>query len=249
MQLKTLIIAILMGASTISFVPQIRAAQTPEGPHLVTSGTSCVEAMPDMATLSIQVTILAKEATAAKKQVDARIVHYFDFLRKNGIDKKEIDTANIEIHPEYDYPKNEEKVFKGYRASRQIRVTVHQLSKINELLDGALKVGLNEIRDIKLGVSDPSLYREQARKKAVENAMTQAESLTKEFKVRLGPVYSIRYHVNDDQRMPVRLMMAQSRSLGAGGGNNEINETYGTQTIYFNDQVDVVFYLQTKGSE
>jgi uncharacterized protein len=248
MQLKTLMIAILMGIGTVSFVPQIEAAQIPEGPHLVTSGSGCVTAMPDMATLSIQVSRLENEATAAKKQVDARVVHYFDFLRKNGIDSKDIHAANIQTHPEYDYPKDEEKRFKGYRASRQLQVTVHQLSKVNELLDGALKLGLNEIRDVKLGVSNSNRYQEQARKQAVANAITQAESLTKDFKIRLGPVYSIRYHAKDEQRMPIRLMMSQ-RSQGAGEANDAINQTYGAQTIYFNDQVEVVFYLQTKGTE
>ncbi|WP_163447101.1 SIMPL domain-containing protein, partial [Escherichia coli] len=77
---------------------------------------------------------------------------------------------------EYDYLKTGESVLKGYRAVRQVQVTLRQLDKLNELLDGALKSGLNEIRAVELGVAKPDVYREQARQKAIENATQQAES-------------------------------------------------------------------------
>lgn len=48
---------------------------------------------------------------------------------------------------------------------RQVQVTLRQLDKLNDLLDGALKSGLNEIRAVELGVASPETYREQARKK------------------------------------------------------------------------------------
>lgn len=49
---------------------------------------------------------------------------------------------------------------------RQVQVTLRQLDKLNDLLDGALKSGLNEIRAVELGVASPETYREQARKKS-----------------------------------------------------------------------------------
>ncbi|CNI07960.1 oxidative stress defense protein [Yersinia pekkanenii] len=244
MKLKTLALAAMMGLGTLPLALHVQAAEVPEGPHVVTSGTASVDATPDIATIAIEVSVSAKDAADAKKQADTRVAQYFDFLRKSGIDKKDINAANIRTQPEYDYQKTGEAVLKGYRAVRQVQVTLRQLDKLNELLDGALKSGLNEIRAVELGVANPENYREQARKKAIENAISQAGSLADGFNVKLGPVYSIRYHVANYQPMPVARMFKSAEAAPA----NDAAQTYEQQTIHFDDQVDVVFELQTRAS-
>jgi hypothetical protein len=223
----------------------LQAAEVPEGPHVVTSGTASVDATPDIATLAIEVSVSSKDAAQAKKQVDERVAQYFDFLQKNNIEKKDISAANLRTQPEYDYLKTGESVLKGYRAVRQVQVTLRQLDKLNELLDGALKSGLNEIRAVELGVAKPDVYREQARQKAIENATQQAESLAKGFNAKLGPVYSIRYRVANYQPMPVARMY---KAAGAAA-ENDAAQTYEQQSIHFDDQVDVVFELQRNAAQ
>ncbi|AKE08924.1 hypothetical protein XJ20_03040 [Serratia liquefaciens] len=230
--------AAMIGLGTLPLA--LQAAEVPEGPHVVTSGTSSVDATPDIATLAIEVSVSSKDAAQAKKQVDERVAQYFDFLQKNNIEKKDISAANLRTQPEYDYLKTGESVLKGYRAVRQVQVTLRQLDKLNELLDGALKSGLNEIRAVELGVAKPDVYREQARQKAIENATQQAASLAKGFNAKLGPVYSIRYHVANYQPMPVARMY---KSAGAAA-ESDVAQTYEQQSIHFDDQVDVVFELQ-----
>ncbi|AKA38193.1 oxidative stress defense protein [Yersinia ruckeri] len=237
MKFKTLALAAMMGFGTLPLV--LQAAELPEGPHVITSGTASVDATPDIATLAIEVSVSAKDAAEAKKQVDARVAQYFDFLKKNGIDKKDINAANLRTQPEYDYKKTGEAVLKGYRAVRQVQVTLRQLDKLNELLDGALKSGLNEIRAVELGVANPETYREQARKKAIDNAIAQAGSLAQGFNTTLGPVYSIRYRVANYQPMPIARMYKSPEA----GRQNDAAQTYEQQTIHFDDQVDVVFQL------
>ncbi|MCX2622756.1 SIMPL domain-containing protein, partial [Klebsiella pneumoniae] len=48
-----------------------------------------------------------------------------------------------------------------------------QLDKLNGLLDGALKAGLNEIRSVSLGVAQPDAYKDKARKAAIDDAVHQ----------------------------------------------------------------------------
>ncbi len=231
----------IIGLGGLPLALPTNAAEMPEGPHIVISSTGSVDATPDIATIAIEVSASVKDATEAKKQVDTRVAQYFDFLRKNGIEKKDINAANLGTQPEYDYPKTGTTVLKGYRAVRQVQVTVRQLDKVNELLDGALKFGLNEIRDIKLGVANPNTYRAEARKKAIENAISQASSLAKGFKAKLGPVYSIQYNMtNNDQPMPVVRMY---KSAEASSPSNPA-KTYEQETIHFDDRVDVVFELR-----
>ncbi|CAI0860578.1 oxidative stress defense protein [Serratia proteamaculans] len=243
MKLKALAMAAMVGLGTLPLA--LQAAEVPEGPHVVTSGTSSVDATPDIATLAIEVSVSSKDAAQAKKQVDERVAQYFDFLQKNNIEKKDISAANLRTQPEYDYLKTGESVLKGYRAVRQVQVTLRQLDKLNGLLDGALKSGLNEIRAVELGVAKPDVYREQARQKAIENATQQAASLAKGFNAKLGPVYSIRYHVANYQPMPVARMY---KSAGAAA-ESDAAQTYEQQSIHFDDQVDVVFELQRNAAQ
>lgn len=238
MKVKALLLTTLLGLGT--FTAQAQAAELPAGPHVVTSGTASVEATPDIATLSIEVSISSKDAADAKKQVDARVAQYFDFLNKNGIENKDIDAANLRTQPEYDFLKTGESVLKGYRAVRQVQVTLRQLDKLNELLDGALKSGLNEIRSVELGVANPDAFRDQARNKAIANATAQARSLAEGFNATLGPIFSIRYHVANYQPVPVARMFKTNDAMA----QTDAAQTYVQQTIHFDDQVDVVFELQ-----
>lgn len=238
MKLKALALAAMVGLGLSPLA--IQAAELPDGPHIVTSGTASVEATPDIARLAIEVSVSSKDAADAKKQVDDRVAQYFDFLGKNGIEKKDINAANLRTQPEYDYLKTGGSVLKGYRAVRQVEVTLRQLDKLNELLDGALKSGLNEIRTVDLGVANPETYREEARKKAMEQATAQAQSLAQGFNAKLGPIYSIRYHVANYQPMPV----ARIFKTADVAAQSEAAQTYEQQNINFDDQVDVVFELQ-----
>lgn len=188
MKLNTLALATLIGFSVLPAA--LSAAEVPAGPHIITSGSAGIDIVPDIAILTIEVSELAKEAAAAKKQVDQRVAQYFDFLQKQNIDKKDINAANLRTQAEYDYKKAGETVLKGYRAVRQIRVTLRHLDKMNELLDQALKLGLNEISAVDLDVADPKKYREEVRKKAIDNALSTASSVAQDFKSTLGCRYT-----------------------------------------------------------
>ncbi|WP_297201828.1 oxidative stress defense protein [uncultured Pluralibacter sp.] len=235
MKFKVMALAALMGFSTMS----VQASELPDGPHIVISGTASVDAVPDMATLAIEVNVAAKDAASAKKQADDRVAQYLSFLEQNGIGKKDIRSANLRTQPDYDY-QNGKSILKGYRAVRSVEVTLRQLDKLNSLLDGALKAGLNEIRSVSLGVAQPDTYKDQARKAAIDDAVHQAQALAEGFHAKLGPVYSIRYHVSNYQPSPmVRMMKAEAAPA------SDVQQTYEQPSIQFDDQVDVVFQLDS----
>lgn len=181
MNVKVLALAALVGFSGMS----AQASELPEGPHVVTSGTASVDAVPDIATLSIEVNVAAKDAATAKKQADERVAQYLTFLELNQISKKDIRSANLRTQPDYDY-QNGKSILKGYRAVRTVEVTLRQLDKLNPLLDGALKAGLNEIRSVSLGVAHPDSYKDKARQAAIKDAIHQAQELAEGFNSKLG---------------------------------------------------------------
>lgn len=234
MKFKVMALAALVGLSAMS----AQASELPEGPHIVTSGMASVDAVPDIATLAIEVNVAAKDAATAKKQADERVAQYLSFLEQNQIAKKDISAANLRTQPDYDY-QNGKSILKGYRAVRTVEVTLRQLDKLNSLLDGALKAGLNEIRSVSLGVAQPDAYKDKARKAAIDDAIHQAQALAVGFNSKLGPVYSVRYHVSNYQPSPVVRMMKAADAAPVSA-----QETYEQPTIQFDDQVDVVFQLE-----
>ena len=239
MKLKLMALAAAIGLSAMA----VQANELPNGPHIVTSGTASVDATPDIATLAIEVNVAAKDAASAKKQADERVAQYLSFLEQNQIVKKDISSANLRTQPDYDY-QNGESVLKGYRAVRTVEVTLRQLDKLNALLDGALKAGLNEIRSVSLGVAQPDAYKDKARKAAIDDAIHQAEQLAAGFNSKLGPVYSVRYHVSNYQPSPMVRMMKADAAPAASA-----QETYEQPVIQFDDQVDVVFQIEPAASQ
>ena len=78
MKFKVIALAALMGISGMA----AQANELPDGPHIVTSGTASVDAVPDIATLAIEVNVAAKDAATAKKQADERVAQYISFRKK-----------------------------------------------------------------------------------------------------------------------------------------------------------------------
>ncbi|MDX7986566.1 oxidative stress defense protein [Xenorhabdus sp. 12] len=243
MKHKSLVLAAMMALGGLSAMTA-SAAELPSVPHISTSGNSVIKATPDMATLIINVSETQKSAADAKKKVDSRVAKYFDFLKNSGIDKKDIDAANLRTQPEYQYDqKTNKSTITGYRASRSVEVKVHKLDQLNTLLDGALKAGLNEINSIQFSVDNPQRYRDEARQKAIDNAIQQATALAKGFNGKLGPVYSINYRAPEAVAAPMSRLKYQA-ALMAAPASDAANETYEPQSIEFSDHVDAVFELQ-----
>lgn len=83
MKLKVLALAATLGLTTMA----AQASELPDGPHIVTSGTASVAAVPDIATLAIEVNVSAK-TPRRQKQADDRVAQYLSFLEKSGIAKR-----------------------------------------------------------------------------------------------------------------------------------------------------------------
>ncbi|CDG95954.1 oxidative stress defense protein [Xenorhabdus bovienii] len=244
MKHKSLIFAAMMAVGSLSCMAA-SAAELPPAPHISTSGNAIIKAAPDIATLMIHVKVTQKSAADAKQKVDERVAKYFDFLKTNGIDKKEINAANLRTQPEYKYEqKTGKSTITGYSASRSVEVKVRQLDQLSTLLDGALKAGLNEISSVQFSVDNPQRYRDEARQKAIENAIQQATALAKGFNSKLGPVYSVTYRSPEAVPFPMSRLKYRSALMAAAPAEDSASETYEPQSIEFSDQVEAVFELQ-----
>lgn len=234
-------LALVLGAlSTSWFASTVAVADAlPNAPYISISGQGSVQAQPDMATLVIEVNASNAKAEQAKKQVDQRVARYFDFLHQQGITDKDIDAANVTTQAQYDYSDRGKPKLTGYQASRRVTVSLHQLAKLNTLLDGALAAGLNEIRSVSMGIEHPERYQQQARQAAIADAIAKGKSLASGFDATLGSVWSVTYQAQSSVPMPMVRMM----SAKASSPDTTADQTYQQQKLDFNDEVAVVFTL------
>ncbi len=204
-------------------------------PHLTTSGYGEVIAKPDMATFSVSVVESTMTAEQAKSKVDDVVERFIRSLKQAGVSDSDIASSNLYLTPQYHYPKDERPELVGYRASRNVTVTVKVLDKLNKFLEVALVDGINQIDNIQLKVSDEATYQEQARQAAIRDANQKAQSLAKGFNKELNDVWEIRYNNNNTQPVLLKSMKMDSSRIES--------DSYQDSSITIRDRVEVVYKL------
>lgn len=230
----------LLTLSALVVSAPLFAIEVPQAPHLVVSGYAEQKAEPDMLTLNVSVTALEKQGIKAKQQVDGKVAAFFGQLEGLGIKRSDVEAGNLVISPEYQYLQNKKPELVGYRAQRQLAVKLYQLDKLSELMDTALKAGLESVSQIEYGLKTPQAMKEQARLGAVEDARSKAESLAKAFGMKLGKVYSVEYRNNTPMPIYSRALKAAAMSPAA----DMMENSYQQQQISITDNVEAVFLLE-----
>jgi len=205
-------------------------------PHLETTGVGEIVTSPDMAVFSVQVSETRKSAKDAKSAVDDVIAAFNKRLEDEGVARIDIESTNITLRPEYQYKKDSKPELIGYRANRNVNVTVRDLAQLNNYLDGALGDGINSITNIELKVSDEEKFIQQARQAAIIDAQEKAASLAKGFGENVDGVWKITYRNSATRPMLMRSMEMDSTA--------NIESTYQDAKIIIRDQIDVVFRLE-----
>ena len=117
------------------------------------SGEGKVTAVPDTGIVSLGITINRPTVKAAQTEVNTKINSITNELKNSGIAPKDIKTENYSVYPEYDYLQGPGRIT-GYRVTTDIKVTVRQLEKLNEVIDKATAAGANTVSGIQLTVEE-----------------------------------------------------------------------------------------------
>ncbi len=229
--MKNQFLASVLGASSLLSGAPASALTT--FPHIEIVGVGEISVMPDVAKVIISVTTTKDNAQNAKAASDEAVTDLIARLEKMQIDRKYIESANLSLQPKYSYPKIGEPMFLGYQATRSITVTIKQLALLNDVLDGALKDGLNRIDNIQFHSSKEDEFKQKARLAAVEDAKSKAKSLAEGFGHEIAGVLQIRYTDKDTSR-PMMYRAAVS---------NDVASSYEESAIVITDRVEVVFLL------
>ena len=215
------IMAAFIAAATLG---EARTAMAAEGDksaerYVSVSATGSVAADPDMAHVSTGVIVeadTAKEALARNSTVMAKLI---DGLKALGITPKDIQTTSVNVEPRYVQAKDgRPATISGYRVVNQVRLTVREVKRLGEILDGAISLGANQVNGIGFDVSNAETLKDEARKQAIANARRRAELYATAAGAQLGSVLIISEDVSGGPRpMPMaRAAMAGAVPIEAG---------------------------------
>lgn len=234
---KSTIAAVISGLILSASLAAPTLAAEVNFPHLETIGSSNIVAEADMADVNVEVIIKAETAQAAKKQSDIAVAKFIERLQKAGVSRELIQSANINLHPQYHYEKGQPNKLIGYSANRRVTVTVNDLSELNSILDTALEQGINRINHIALKSSKEAQYIKQARLAAIKDAQQKAAELAEGFGEELNGVWQIRYF---DQR-PVQPIMMR---MNAESDSYNVAKSYQQGQVTIQDRVEVTYRLK-----
>jgi uncharacterized protein YggE len=186
-------LAAWLGASAFLGAGASMAADADKAERTVSvSATGWVTAEPDVASITAGVVTdadTAKDAIARNSAIMAKVI---DGLKAAGIAAKDMYTAQLDVAPRYTQAKEgRAPTINGYRVSNEVRLTVRDVNRLGDLLDRAISLGANEIREIAFDVAEPEPLQDEARKQAMDNARRLGELYAKAAGVQLGPVLRI----------------------------------------------------------
>merc|ERR1711916_84368 len=118
------------------------------------------------------------EATTAQEALQKNasdMAGVFEALKAAGVPEKDIQTSNFSLNPRYEYPKNGQRILTGYQDSNQVQANVTDMENVGKVIDAMVAEGGNSFSGVSFAVEDPSDLMNEARRKAIKDAMARAE--------------------------------------------------------------------------
>lgn len=158
-------------------------------------GEGKVNAIPDIAQISLGVTTDNQKVAEAQKENTSKVNDLMKSLKAAGIDDKDIKTSNYNIYPKYDYTNGRQNLT-GYTVSQSLDVKIRNLDSVGSIIESAGKLGANQVGSLSFTIDDPEVIKQQAREKALLNAKEKAGDLAKVAGVKLGKLVSFTENAN-----------------------------------------------------
>lgn len=155
------------------------------------TGSAGKEVVPDKAVLTLSVMSEGKEAKAVQDQNSLKMNDVMKALKDAGLDTKDIETTQYTLYPGDEWDQTSQKnVRKGYRAENMIQVTIKDISRAGEILDVAVKSGVNTVNNVAFMLSEAKEkeVKDALVKEASVQARAKAQNLAKGLGVSVGKV-------------------------------------------------------------
>lgn len=152
---------------------------------IVVSGDATVRRAPDLAVLSLSVTIHDRTPARARDEANRRASAILARLRELGVAEADLQGASLTVQPTIDYAKGAGKVT-GYEAARPMTIRIRDVDLLGSVLDSLVDDGATRVRGTSLELADPEITAAEALALAVVVARARAVALADAAGVTLG---------------------------------------------------------------
>jgi uncharacterized protein YggE len=185
-------------AAAVAFSPLLtpRAAKavdpatSPEH-TLSVSGTGLIKIAPDVADLSVGVSITRATVRQARADAATQMAAVIAALKKAGVAERDIQTSGLSLNPVYDYNNSNKPRITGYQVSNMVTATIRDLDTVSDVVDGAMNAGATDLNGLTFRVDNADAAQAQARDAAVKDARAKADALAKAAGVSIIGVQTI----------------------------------------------------------
>ncbi|WP_203296311.1 SIMPL domain-containing protein [Luteirhabdus pelagi] len=183
-------------------------------PTVDVTGEGTVRVVPDKVEIQVRVENTGKNATLVKQQNDKTVSEVIKFIKSMNIADKDIQTQYIRLNKNYNY---NEKSY-SYSANQSIAITLRDLKKYEDLMNGLLQSGINRIDGVSFASSNQEEMEREARTKAIMDAKQRATDYASVLDQSIGKAVSIsEFSSSPNYPQPMYRAMAVTESDASGG--------------------------------
>lgn len=188
---------------------------------MTVTGQGEVHVPPDQVTLRLGVVAESRMARDAIRRMGEDAENLLAALERAGIPAEDVQTTMLDLRPIRDpngADQGRQLRIIGFEAQTQVTVTSGDLDGVGDLFDDVLSAGANQIHGISFGLQDTENALNEARKLAVQDALSKAEVYADAAGVPLGAILQISDAANGGGFTAApRMMAAEARVPMAPG--------------------------------
>jgi uncharacterized protein YggE len=204
------IIAVLISGCTPTVIDRSSDCQTPDRTISI-NGVGNVYADPDIAYINIGVHTQNEDPKTALTDNTTQVQDVMEAIKATGVKEEDIQTSNFNIYPSMQYGPAGETLGTLYMVDNTVYVTIRDLTKIAGMLEAVVSSGANNVNGIQFDITDKEALASEARQKAVENALKQAQDIATAAGVKLDELMYVNVYYSGTT-------YPQYEGKGGGGG-------------------------------
>ncbi len=211
-------------------------AQEKIQPLVTVMGEGTVKVVPDEVTIQVSVETQGKKALEVKTENDRSVDAVIQFLKRSGIDNKDVQTQQVRLNKNYDY---NTKTY-SYNATQSITILLKDIKIYDKTIAGLMDSGINRIDGINFGSSKMDALKSEARQNAIRDAKMKATEYSAVLNQTVGKAVQI---TELGQTPPMPIQRYKMMEMAQSDGNLGSGETLAVGEMTIKAQINVSFEL------
>lgn len=183
---KLLILSVFL----LSACGQSTAADSAQNRQISVNGVGSSVSVPDRFNFTVVVEERGPSASELNRQLAEKTKQVVALLTELEVDPKNIQSLHVQFNPWIEY-NDQTPVQKGFVLSRQIHISLDDLSLYDQAIDSVLQLKINRIEGFNYTNSQASKHYQTAMKNALLDAKDRAAHMAEVLGLKLGKAITV----------------------------------------------------------